>query len=156
MVSEESLRQSLLEKFYYKNGKLFRLTDSKQWPIHTEVGSVNQYGYLQTDFEGKTYYVHRLIFLMENGYLPDLVDHKDGVRANNLVTNLRDASSKVNNLNRTVAGSNNKLGILGVSRSGDRYRAQLSGKNLGRFDTAEEAKEVYERSKLAANERPAT
>lgn len=156
MVSEESLRARLLEKFHYENGLLIRKIGNEQWPAAEQVGSKCPYGYLRTDFEGKTYFVHRLIFLMENGYLPDLVDHKDGIRTNNLVTNLRDASSKVNNLNRTVAGSNNKLGILGVSRSGNRYRAQLSGKNLGRFDTAEEAKEVYERAKLAANERSAT
>ena len=156
MVSEEPLRVRLRAKFYYMNGKLWRRAGTEQWPANTEVGSMSQYGYLQTDFEGKTYFVHRLIYLMNYGYTPDLVDHKDGDRINNYLENLRDATSLVNNLNRIKPGRNSKLGILGVSKSQGKYRAQLSGKNLGRFDTAEEAKEVYERAKLAANERAAT
>lgn len=156
MVSDTALIECLLGRFYYEEGFLKRKFRNRQWPEGKVMGYVDTHGYLVLDLLGKSFRVHRLIFLLHHGYLPKLVDHIDGNRLNNNIYNLRDATSKQNNLNRTAPSKANKLGVLGVSPYKGRFKAQLSCKNLGCFDTAEEAQEVYLNAKLAANERLTT
>ena len=96
-----------------------------------------------------TYKVHRLVALafvpLEDG--KDFVDHKDGERTNNLVTNLRWCSRKENQQNRTMA-KNNTSGIKGVSfhKVRQKWVAQICIDrkviHLGLFDKPEEAAAV--------------
>lgn len=57
--------------------------------------------------------LHRLIFLYHNGYLPDLVDHKDGDTTNNRIGNLRESSVQQNSCNLKL-NINNTSGYKGV------------------------------------------
>jgi hypothetical protein len=105
---------------------------------------------------GKRYYLHRLIWLMHNGVLPPLLDHINGVKADNRIENLRVSNKKENALNLHKPHADNLLGILGVSKRRDtgKYTANLCGVRLGQFDTPEEAERAYINAKLAADERP--
>ena len=49
-----------------------------------------------------------------HGYLPELIDHKDGNPANNLIENLRPSNKSTNAMNRG-AQANSTSGINGVS-----------------------------------------
>jgi len=76
------------------------------------------------------------------------IDHHNLDKADNRWRNLREATRSQNQANRR-AHSNSRSGIKGVyleGRSG-RWRAQVQHKgrthNLGRFDTAEEARAAY-------------
>jgi len=55
---------------------------------------------LETQDGKKTFYVHRLVFFLENDYWPEFVDHKDGNVQNNHFSNLRECTQAENNRNR--------------------------------------------------------
>lgn len=58
--------------------------------------------------------IHKLIFFIENGYLPEHVDHKDGNILNNEPSNLR-AATKPQNHHNSKKPKNNTSGVKGVS-----------------------------------------
>jgi hypothetical protein len=93
---------------------------------------------------GRSYYLHRVIWLLVHGEWPETVDHIDGDRSNNRLANLRSVSHLENmkNCRRSVR---NTSGITGVSfRSADQtwiaYITQ-DGKrvHLGTFSAMDEA-----------------
>jgi hypothetical protein len=90
--------------------------------------------------------MHRLIMQPMVGVE---VDHVSGDTLDNRRANLRVASHAENMRNRKTH-RNNTSGFKGVYRAGERWRAQLciDSKNvcIGRFDTAREAAEAYDRS----------
>jgi hypothetical protein len=75
------------------------------------------------------------------------IDHKNGVRNDDRFNNLRDVARSGNTQNQRHAHKNNKLGLLGVTRHGKKFSAniQVNGKPryLGLFSTPEEAYAVY-------------
>lgn len=83
---------------------------------------------------GPQVYMHRLIL----GFPPAIVDHIDHDALNNRRSNLRTASKTLNGLNRRAAQPRNKLGVRGVARDGNQYRARITVRGVvhevGRFD----------------------
>lgn len=100
--------------FEYKDGFLFRKKSAGNRKANDKVGSYNDEGYLQTKINKKYYKVHRLIFLMHYGYLPELVDHINGIKNDNKIENLRPATKYENRLNSTKKIIN-KSGYKNVS-----------------------------------------
>lgn len=104
-------------------------------------------GYRRVSIDSKYYAAHRLVWLMHYGTLPELIDHIDGNRANNILSNLRVATKQSNAANRSK-NLNNTSGYRGVVQKGSRYRATIGFKgvryDLGMFDTAEQAHQAYE------------
>lgn len=90
----------------------------------------------------RTIYAHQLI-------LPDAarVDHRDRDGLNNLRENLRECTNTENSYNR-VAGKNSSSRFKGVSKSGDKWIAQirLGGENrkLGSYFSEEDAARAYD------------
>lgn len=114
-------------------------------------------GYLRIRVDGVLYLSHRLAWLYAHGAWPrGEVDHRNGVRADNRLENLRDASSSMNSQNQRTARRDNKTtGLLGASYmvARQRYRASIfvEGKHvhLGLFATALEAHSAYLAAKRA-------
>lgn len=113
-------------------------------------GGVGPKGYKQVKVDGFRYLSHRLAWLHVHGEWPKgQIDHINGVRHDNRISNLRDVTPSVNNQNQRRALRNNATGLLGVSRtsSGKPYAASIgvAGKYkwLGTFDTPEEASQAY-------------
>lgn len=107
-------------------------------------------GYPQVRVLGKTYRLHQLIWLYVYGEWvtkPYGIDHIDGLPQNNKLNNLRKATSSQNLQNLKEAKVGNLSGLLGVSRSGNKFRALITkdykAKHIGTFDTAKEAHEAY-------------
>jgi len=97
MLTQERVK----ELFDYEDGHLIRKTDEAYNAQSGDtVGYVSNCGYLRVNVDGKKYLVHRVIFLMHNGYLPKVVDHVDRDRLNNNIDNLRDSSYAMNNCNK--------------------------------------------------------
>lgn len=67
--------------------------------IGQRTGTVNGRGYVVCQLDGKTHFVHRLIFLWHHGYLPEVVDHDDRNKLNNREDNLFDKSQGQNRQN---------------------------------------------------------
>ena len=115
-----------------KTGILRWKTAKSKINIGNVAGSINK-GYLRIKLSGKSYYAHRLAWLMFYGNLPDEIDHIDGDKTNNKIKNLRIATRKQNCLNRKIQ-SNNSSGLKGVNWNTDtnswRVRISDNGKRL--------------------------
>lgn len=125
--------------FSYDNGLLIsRRTNDV-------AGYIRDDDYIVVNLHGKNYLSHRIIWELFNGEIPSgyVIDHIDGNPGNNNINNLRLASISENLSNSVCRGSLPK----GVTFTKGKYQAQISykGKNhyLGRFNTPDEAAEVY-------------
>jgi hypothetical protein len=111
-------------------------------------GYLNPNGYLYIKIKGKKYTAGRLAWLYVNGEFPTYyVDHIDGNKSNNKISNLRDVTNSTNQQNRKIARADNKCGLLGVCKVGNKFAAQITinrkQKNLGRFNSANDAHQAY-------------
>lgn len=126
------------------------------WIVHKSSSGVrgeaagykNPSGYIYIKIDHRTYLAHRLAWFYMVGEWPsDEIDHKDGDKANNKFKNIREATRSHNMQNKHVAASNNESGLLGVSRSRNRWKAaiRVAGRlrYIGTFDTPEEAHAAY-------------
>lgn len=134
----------------------WRTTRRRHWLLGTIAGAVHSGGYIRIYIDGREYYAHRLAWLYVHGEWPKhQIDHINGDRNDNRISNLREATSTQNHANTRIR-SDNKTGMKGVSiHSGSgRWRARImlgrKEKHLGFFETKEEAAEAY---KAAAQER---
>jgi hypothetical protein len=104
-----------------------------------QVGTLNSGGYYHTSVDGIDYSVHRLAWLVEHGEWPEhQLDHINGDRSDNRLSNLRKVTPAENNRNIRRA-RNNTSGFTGVVyRKAERKwcaQIKLGGKNkhLGLF-----------------------
>jgi hypothetical protein len=141
-------QQDFIDRFEYIDGKLFYKKSEGCMKQGTEVGTVCKGGYLKTLINRKPYRLHRIIFMMHHGYLPEFIDHIDGDPANNRIENLRPATASQNNLNRGKHKRNTSgyKGVTWVATVG-RYSARIAiGEKrlfLGYFDDPKEAHQAY-------------
>jgi hypothetical protein len=113
--------------FDYQDGKLlWKVSRSNVISIGQEAGTEYARGYKRVYFDGKTHGVHRVIWQMFNGDIPDgmQVDHIDCDPSNNRIENLRLVSSRQNAMNRKRKG---QTGVKNVSFSSEaqKYRVTL-------------------------------
>lgn len=113
-------------------------------------GSLNGHGYLHGWLDGRNLFkCHRLAWFYVHGQMPTAhIDHIDGVRDNNRISNLRLTNYVANgqNQHRRKKGSDQSL-PLGVSRNGSGFKAAICVNKrtwyLGTFRTPQEAGEKY-------------
>lgn len=116
----------------------WKVPTSNKVSVGDEVGYVSADGYRYFGFRGKTLKLHRAIFLMYYGYLPDFVDHENHDRLDNRITNLKDSSIEKNNRNCSIQ-KNNTSGVVGVTwvPSRNKWEAGIWDKgkrySLGRY-----------------------
>lgn len=114
-------------------------------------GTLKNNGYRYVKIDRRAYRAHRLVWLHWYGVWPeDQIDHTNGNRQDNRLSNLRSAAQSENQQNQRRASSNNRsTGLLGVSRPSGRSKYQAwimaQGRNryLGTFGTPEEAHAAY-------------
>ncbi len=108
--------------------------------------------------DGRLHLAHRLAWLYVHGRWPSMdVDHIDGNAQNNRLHNLRDVPHQVNIQNQRRARADNTVGLLGVSKRGGKFLAQIADKDGGRprigaFATPEEAHAAYLEAKRRLHE----
>lgn len=109
-------QEKALELFEYRDGLLYWKAQRSSLKQGALAGHKHKDGYSHVCIDRKLYFVHRVIFLMHHGYLPqwpDVIDHIDGNGQNNKIENLRHATASQNMMNRRLQ-SNNTSGVAGV------------------------------------------
>lgn len=136
-------KQYLHERFTYRDGELYwKSVYSNRLKVGQLAGDVDGTGYRRVMLGKKHYKMHRLIWIMFNGDIPDglFVDHIDRDKSNNKISNLRLLTKSMNTRNQ------NALGVT-WDAARRKWRAQASVGDitvfLGRFDTKEAAEAEY-------------
>jgi hypothetical protein len=154
-LTQARLREQL--SYDPATGLFTRLRPSGTTKAGDVAGTKTGVYYSKISVDGKPYQTHRLVWLYVHGYLPATdIDHIDGDKQNNRLSNLREVSRSVNMQNIKVARTNNKVGLLGVCKHGPSYRAQITAngkvRKLGVFKTEALAHAAYLSAKRALHE----
>jgi hypothetical protein len=110
-------------------------------------GSTHASGYRNISIDKGRYQAHRLAWFYVHGTWPQsFIDHKDGVRSDNRIANIRPATRLQNNRNRPLY-KNSTVSLKGVRKlkKGYQARIQVEGRSiaLGAYPTAREAYSAY-------------
>ncbi len=120
-------------------------------------GTIGSYGYRIISLDYEQYRSARLAWFYVYGKWPrGQIDHVNGDRLDDRIKNLRDVSVRVNRQNMRECTGRSTTGFLGVERSHGKFLARLTVDGnrhyLGRFDTPQEAHEVYVSAKRKLHE----
>jgi hypothetical protein len=127
----------------------WKVPTSRRVKVGDAAGRVNNSGHIGVGLDGKRYQAHRLIWSMFNGPIPEGldIDHRDEVKTNNRLSNLRLATRGQNMMNVSQHKSNTS-GIKGVAfhKGSGKWEAYVSvGRKktyLGLHNSAERAGEI--------------
>lgn len=119
--------------------------------IGNRAGCINKLGYRVIRLNGQLYTAHRLVWLVVHGTWPcSDTDHINGVKDDNRIANLREATRAENACNSSQR-INNTSGYKGVGYRKDinKFRARCydrdgNERHLGHFSTAIEAARAYD------------
>lgn len=117
-----------------------------------EAGRIGDQGYVTVGICGRFYRGHRVGFAIHFGRWPNgMLDHINGVRSDNRISNLRECTN-AQNLRNAKRSSANTSGVKGVyfDKASMKWRAliRVDGKKvyLGYFATKEEAGCAYRKA----------
>lgn len=163
MQTSDPHRQRLASRFSRTSWKgrhqiLFLVDAEMADHVFQHVWSLDSDGYLLSEVGGgKRMRLHRFIWHRAHGFLPDMLDHINGVRWDCRLCNLRPATPSLNTRNRRVDRKYDLprgVGLrCGPDRNGPRpYRARIrfGGKYhlLGYFSTPGDAAAAYDEACL--------
>ncbi len=154
MTLELFTRDFLLNIFRYdrETGLLFwknHWHKNKLYLIGKEAGCIykdHKNYYKKITLANKNQMVHQLIYFLETGEIPEVIDHIDGNGLNNRMSNLRNITTR-KNLQNTKRHRNGKLVGAHFHKKENRWRSTINIQGtkitLGRFKTELEAHERY-------------
>jgi len=156
-AKQDPSQQLLLSLFTYKDGMLFGKYKRSQRKPGERAGALNKDGYRTICIDRKAFLEHRLIWIMFNGPIPENmhVDHRNTVKNDNKIENLRLATNAQNKANAPIMSSNTS-GFKGVSKqvigNTSKWKAEIrvnyKSIYLGLFDTPELASEAYKTASI--------
>lgn len=139
----EAVRAALI---YEPETGIFRRRETKRrWKAGEIAGGLNHNGYLMVSIGPCRYFAHKIAIFLATGVMPASVDHINGDKLDNRLSNLRPCNHAQNGANMKVKVTNNS-GVKGVSfdKVNCRWKASLTVNRkqitVGRFDSLEEAK----------------
>lgn len=131
---------------------VWRIRPSQRTYVGDVAGRVGPAGYRFITYLRQSAAAHRLAWFYVHGHWPlGELDHINGNRDDNRISNLREVSRAENVRNRHAAPKTSKTGLLGVRSRYGKYEARIvrDGKSryLGMFDSAQEASAAYWRAR---------
>ena len=116
----------------------------------TIAGKKRKDGYIEISISPKRYMAHRLAWLyMYDGWPNQMLDHINGIRNDNRISNLREVSNSENQQNKIKARKDSKSGFQCViyKTSHKKWEAYITinriKKHIGYFNSPEEAHFAY-------------
>jgi hypothetical protein len=148
-----TISQSELKRQFQYNpltGLFTRLVSNhSKFKVGEIAGSLMKDGYIRISINHKHYLAHRLAWLYVYGYMPEYIDHVNGNRSWNLISNLRECTEQENSVNAKIR-KDNSSGYKGVTyhEKTGKWQARCSHDKvrycLGLYDTPEMASKVRE------------
>ena len=149
----EITQELLKEHFEYRDGHLWWIKPrARSIDVGQQFGHTTKKGYRRGIFFGKQVYEHNLIWFYHHGVWPTYkLDHRDTIKSNNYIDNLREATDQQNSFNtKSRKGSTSKYkGVYWCKRDKKWISTfMLSGKtnSVGRFDCEVEAAKAYDKA----------
>ena len=149
-LSQDQLKEVL---FYSPDTGLFirrKQGRGTRCKIGDVAGSTQVTGYVAIQVLSIMYRAHRLAWLYVYGEWPqDQIDHVNGIRDDNRICNLRQATNSENKMNTKIM-KNNTSGYKGVHwcKTKNKWQAKITVNkkyiSLGQFDNAESAGAAYQ------------
>lgn len=144
------------KRFAYdqETGLIFHKRDGESKLYGKCAVTVRKDGYAQVQVGRRSYRAHRLAWLLHYGVHPvGVIDHFNGDKSDNRISNLRDVSQMENTQNRTKSSTRSTTGLIGVVRDRDGFQARIRANGvrhyLGWFKTANEASTAYMSAKAS-------
>lgn len=125
------MSSEILKYLYYVDGKLYwKIKPCRNIAINSLAGNRRKDGYVSIRFKGKAYLAHRLIWEMFTGEKPDIIDHIDGDKGNNKISNLRNCTQADNRANQHKVNASS--GFKGVYWANGVWCARIKSKGKQR------------------------
>jgi hypothetical protein len=132
-------QEELRELFTYdvETGELFaKIKFSRKTLAGMVLDCQNARGYVHFHYQGLFFYAHRVVWKLQTGEEPKVIDHINWNKSDNRIANLRSVTTSANN--------RHQQGVKGYyQHSNGRHYAEFAGEFLGGFATAREATERY-------------
>lgn len=151
MITQKELKAKV--SYNKETGKFTRLESKRGDAANKETGTLTDKGYVLLWVCGKLHKAHRMAWLYEYGVMPvGDIDHINGIKSDNRIANLRQATRSENNQNRRTANRNNKNCAIGVTKNHiGKYVSAITINrkviHLGCYDTVDDASAAYKRAK---------
>lgn len=133
---------------------IWKKTLSNRNKVGNVAGTINDRGYIVITIKRKRLMAHRLAWLYYFCSEPNgVIDHLDGVHANNKISNLRDVEQVLNTRNNRLS-KNNTSGYSGVylNKRNGKWAVQIwhgmKRKCLGSFENKDQAIQVRKQAEL--------
>lgn len=152
-LTHERLKQ--LVSYNPETGLFTRLiATSRSTKVGEQIGTIHRSGYIYAMLDYETFSAHRLAWFYVHGKMPKYdIDHINGNKTDNRISNLRDVKMQVNMQNERKPRKTNTSGYLGAyfRKERNKWVALLTvdgkQKRFGSFNTPEEAHQEYLRVK---------
>jgi hypothetical protein len=141
MLTQARLKEVL--RYDDRTGEFYWLVQpgSRGDLINRRAGCLSVPGYWVIVIDGKHHRAHRLAWLYVHGYFPKELDHKNRIKTDNRIANLREANRNQNLANQS------REGLKGAYKRGNKWQAKMRHNNktihLGTFNTPQAAHAAY-------------